>query len=359
MLVHGATGFTGRLVCEALKRRAVPFAIAGRSKERLDALARALGGDVETCVVDVRDAGSLRLALTDRAIVCACAGPFAEVGEPVLASCAKMGVHYVDTTGEQSFVLLADRRYRATAEASGACIAPAMAYEIAPADWAATEAARRAGGAPDAIDIVYMLRAPAGAQAISTRGTKKSALGMMASGDAKQFIDGALRDEAAAAVVKGFTSRSGRRVTAASFPSPEAVVVPSHTGASTVRTFMAMGRGAARSLHAIRGVAPGLVQLARPLLTRLVERGAEGPDADARKAEFDVLAEARRGADLTRVFVSGSDPYGLTAEIQALAAARALAGEIQARGVVAPSLVIPPDVAARELAITLSAPLTQ
>jgi hypothetical protein len=35
VVVLGATGFTGRLVCRALRRRNVPFAIAGRNARKL------------------------------------------------------------------------------------------------------------------------------------------------------------------------------------------------------------------------------------------------------------------------------------------------------------------------------------
>jgi short subunit dehydrogenase-like uncharacterized protein len=34
-LVHGSTGFTGRLVCAALARRGLPFAAGGRDPDKL------------------------------------------------------------------------------------------------------------------------------------------------------------------------------------------------------------------------------------------------------------------------------------------------------------------------------------
>src|SRR6478609_12169826 len=97
VLVHGATGFTGRLVCAALARRGIAFAVSGRSREKVEAVAREFGAS-ESCVIDLGVAESIRGAISGRKIVCACAGPFALVGEAVLATCAKLGVHYVDTT---------------------------------------------------------------------------------------------------------------------------------------------------------------------------------------------------------------------------------------------------------------------
>src|SRR5205807_1771168 len=103
---------------------------------------------------------------------------------------------------------------------------PAMAFEIAPADGGAHVAAERVGGAPDAIDVVYMNRPADEAGAATTRGTKRSILSMIADGDARQYVDGALVREASAAKVARFPLRSGDMLSAASFPSPEAIVVP-------------------------------------------------------------------------------------------------------------------------------------
>ena len=339
MLVHGATGFTGKLVCDALRKRGMSFAISGRSQDNLDALSRALGG-VETTLIDIRSSDSITAGLKGRTVVCACAGPFVDVGEPILASCARMGIHYADTTGEQRFVAEAVSRYRATAEASGACMVPSLAYEIAPADWGAHEAAKRLGGAPDDISILYMIQSKSGYGAGTSRGTKQSALRMIAEGDAKQFIDGALRLESVGKTVKAFALRSGRRVTGASFPSPESVVVSSHTGANNVRTFMEMGKGAARALKLTSGLLPSVAKFGDKLLSRVIARSGVGPEGEARDAAFEIVIEARRGTRCARVIVTGRDPYGLTAEIQALYAARALAGTLASRGVVAPSAAI-------------------
>lgn len=353
VLVHGATGFTGKLVAGVLARKKIPFAIAGRNQEKLDAMAAELGGDVETVVVDIRDSESIEAALKDRKVVCACAGPFIEVGEPVLAAAAKMGVHYADTTGEQKFVALAVSRYGEIAEASGACAVPAFAYEIAVGDWAAHAAAQKAGENPQEINVVYMLRTPEGGMGGATsRGTKLSMIGMTADGEPRQFVDGELVRESAATYVRAFQAPNGKSVWTFSFPSPESVVVPSHTGARTVRTFMSAGKHAARGMQIGRAIFPSIVRAFKAPLERYVSKSSAGPEGDDRNARFDLLAEATKDGITSRVFFSGSDPYGLTAEIQAMFAARVLAGKITARGVVAPSVAVSPQDALSELGHT-------
>lgn len=347
VLVHGATGFTGGLVCDLLAARGVSYAVSGRSLDRLERLHARIskhGGrpPTELCVIDVAREDKLHDAISNRKIVLACAGPFTLVGEPVLAACARLGVHYADTTGEQRFVADAALRHQRACEESGACIVPAMAYEIAPADWACHLAAERVGGSPDTIDVFYASRAAEGTRGGSTtRGTKKSMLGVIAEREPLQWVDGALVVERSAEKTTSFALPNGRRLTAASFPSPEAVVVPKHTGARTVRTYMAMTERAARNLHRWRNVAPSLVRATRSIADKLLERTSEGPLGSERDGTFTILAEATKGNERSRVALTGKDPYGLTAELQAYAAARAVAGKIQARGIVGPSVAFP------------------
>lgn len=346
ILVHGATGFTGSLVCEALAERGLPFAIAGRSRARLEATARRVeasgSAPGELVEIDVERPETLRDAVRGRAIVLACAGPFVEVGEPVAAACAERGVHYVDTTGEQGFVATLVERYHHVAERTGACLAPAMAYEVAPADWVSALAAQRLGGAPDAIDVIYAnVTKDGGYGGATTRGTKKSMLSMASSRASLQFEGGELRASPAGERARTFALPDGQRVVGASFPSPEAVLVPRHTGAQSVCTYMAVPPVAARLLRLVRHAVPPLVRALRPVLEPLVERSQIGPEGEARDARFTILAEARRGEERARVAVTGRDPYGLTAAIQVLAASRALSGGISARGVVGASVALP------------------
>lgn len=343
ILVHGATGFTGRLVCAALARHGVPFAAGGRDPAKLAALAAL--HRCETVTVDLKTADTVVAAIKGRVAVLACAGPFIEVGEPILATCAREGVSYADTTGEQRFVADMAARYRATAEARGACIAPSFAYEIAPADWAADVAAKALGMPPQRLTIAYLLKAGAGGYGSGTsRGTKRSALRMMSEPAPLQFVDGALVVEGVAEKRTRVFSSEGRAIDAVSFPSPEAVLVPRHTGARTVRTFMATGTTASALLHGARAAIPLAGRLLGGVADRFVARTPEGPGAAERAAEFEVIAiaEGEGGARAT-ARVTGRDPYGLTAEIQALFAMRALGGGLGARGIVAPSEAVPAD----------------
>ena len=354
ILVHGATGFTGGLVCDLLAARGLPFAIAGRSASRLAALRDRLASSPEVAVLDLSHPASLDAAIAGRRIVLACAGPFGLVGEPIVAACVRHGVHYADTTGEQRFVADISLGYHSRAMESGACIVPAMAYEIAPADWVSHLAAERIGGAPDTIDVFYANSEAKGAAGTpTTRGTKQSILLVLAERAPLQYVDGALVIEAAAEKTTSFALPNGRRLSCASFPSPEAILVPKHTGARTVRTYMAMADSAARNLHRFRRFAPTIVRATHAISRRLVARTGAGPEGAMRtESTFTVIVEATRGGERCRVALTGSDPYGLTAELQVYAAERALEGAITARGVVGPSVAFSARTAIAALAHT-------
>lgn len=51
----------------------------------------------KTASIDNRE--SMYSLVSQAKVVIACAGPFTEVGTPVVEACVKMGTHYVDITG--------------------------------------------------------------------------------------------------------------------------------------------------------------------------------------------------------------------------------------------------------------------
>jgi short subunit dehydrogenase-like uncharacterized protein len=339
VVVLGATGFTGRLVCRALRRRNVPFAIAGRNARKLALLSEALGG-VEQCVVDARSPDDLRNLMDRRLLVCACAGPFADVGEPAMAAAAELGVHYVDLCQEQSFTRRAFEQYDAAAKRSGACIVPSMGFESAPADWATSLLAERLGGTLDELEIVYAVRAPLAGLGAS-RGSLRSAIAAHAEGGS-QYVAGALRAETDAAIVRRFETLRDGEVTAASYAGAEAVLVPAHVPVASVRTFRTVTPFAARAMQATRGLTPLLAKAGRGALERLLAYASEGPDILFRgDTRFEILVRARRGEARARAHLTGIDPYAVTAEIQAHAAEAALAGYVEAAGVVPPGVGYP------------------
>ena len=53
VIVYGASGYTGRLVCEYLREYNIPFIAAGRSNEKLNAAMKSNVAGIETADYEV------------------------------------------------------------------------------------------------------------------------------------------------------------------------------------------------------------------------------------------------------------------------------------------------------------------
>jgi short subunit dehydrogenase-like uncharacterized protein len=130
VVVYGASGYTGRLVCEYLREFNVPFIAAGRDKARIaEALETVPGiGTVEHEIVEVEHAvGPLSELFDGARVVCNMVGPFAQYGGEVVQACLNTGTHYVDTTGEQDWLIGAEAAYGERMAAAGLLLAPGLA----------------------------------------------------------------------------------------------------------------------------------------------------------------------------------------------------------------------------------------
>ena len=116
VVVYGASGYTGRLICEYLRELNVPFVAAGRDKDRCQEVVGRIPG-IETADHDIVEVEHTVEALTElfagASVVCNTVGPFIKYGPEVVEACLATGAHYLDTTGEQDWVLDAQQRWGA------------------------------------------------------------------------------------------------------------------------------------------------------------------------------------------------------------------------------------------------------
>jgi short subunit dehydrogenase-like uncharacterized protein len=335
--VLAATGFTGKLIARELKRRNLPMRLAARSAEKLSALAAGLGQDIQTVVADVRRPETLSTVLEGTRVLINCAGPFTDLGEPVVAAAARHGVHYLDTTGEQAFIKMVFDRFDEEAKRKGIALAPASAFEYALADAAAHLAAQPMEPCEE-VSIVYAVSGFGASQ-----GTKKSVLRAVC-GEGYLYKDGQLIPARAGAERRTVHLPNGRKVLAVSFPGGEVFQVPKHVKTRAVVPLMAFDAGMA----ALAGLGLPLLRavMATPIqhiIFRSIESSAEGPtDAERENSRFTLLCEARRGEDRHAVVVEGRDPYGLTAIIAVALASHLLKEEPREVGAVSPAMIAGP-----------------
>jgi short subunit dehydrogenase-like uncharacterized protein len=131
VVVYGASGYTGRLVCEYLREHNIGFIAAGRNKDRLaNAMEHNVPGietaDYEIAEVD-HSTESLTKLLTGSKVLINTVGPFAQFGHEAVQACLQAGCHYTDTTGEQDWMIEAEARYGDEFAAAGLLLSPGVA----------------------------------------------------------------------------------------------------------------------------------------------------------------------------------------------------------------------------------------
>jgi len=124
------SGYTGRLVCEYLREFNVPFIAAGRDKNRVQEVVERIPG-IDTVVHDVveveHEVGALAELFAGAKVVCNMVGPFIKFGSEVVQAALAAGCHYVDTTGEQDWVLHAQSQWGDQCAEKGLLLAPGVA----------------------------------------------------------------------------------------------------------------------------------------------------------------------------------------------------------------------------------------
>ena len=139
IVIHGATGFTGRLVVEyllTLPDGGLRWAMGGRSAEKLAAVRDELGAPADTplVVTDSADPASLQALMARTRLVLTTVGPYQLYGNELVEACAKSGVDYVDLCGEPAWMRLMIDAHEAQAKASGARIVFSCGFDSIPFD---------------------------------------------------------------------------------------------------------------------------------------------------------------------------------------------------------------------------------
>ena len=155
VIVYGASGYTGRLVCEYLREYNVPFVAAGRDKARIqEAMDKVPGiNTVEHEIIEVaHDVEPLAELFDGARVVLNTVGPFAQYGREVVEACIASGCHYLDTTGEQDWLIICDEEYGQRMADQGLLLAPGIAQMYTTSEIAAQLCLEKPG--VDTLDIL-------------------------------------------------------------------------------------------------------------------------------------------------------------------------------------------------------------
>jgi short subunit dehydrogenase-like uncharacterized protein len=158
IIVYGATGFTGQLVAEYLATqyrddKALKWAMAGRSLDKLKSVRDAIGASADTPLIaaDSSDVDSLKAMIGQTKSVVSTVGPYQLYGSDLVAACAVSGTDYIDLCGEPVWMRQMIDAHQAAAERSGARIVFSCGFDSLPFElgvFYCQEAAKQAFGAP-------------------------------------------------------------------------------------------------------------------------------------------------------------------------------------------------------------------
>jgi short subunit dehydrogenase-like uncharacterized protein len=137
----GATGFTGKLVAERLlvmkQTQGLTFALAGRNRDKLEAVRTSLGDaakELPVIVASVDDEASMRAMASQAAVVCSTAGPYALHGLPVVRAAVHEGADYCDITGEVTFMRRSIDEFHELAQQKGVRAVHGCGFDSIPSD---------------------------------------------------------------------------------------------------------------------------------------------------------------------------------------------------------------------------------
>ena len=340
IVVFGATGYTGRLVAERLAGAGERPVLAGRSPERLEALAADLGG-LETAHGDVMRSNSVYALVGEGDVLVSTVGPFMKWGEPAVRAAVAGKAAYIDTTGEASFIRRVYEHHGPAAARAGVPLMTAMGYDFVPGALAGALALEEAGEAAVRVDLGYYAL---GSTAQSgSAGTRASLVGATLN-DAHAYRDGALRTVRTAERVRSFAVK-GKERSAVSIGGAEHFGLPAaYPRLREVNVYLGWFGGLARPMQAgslVGSVAtrvPGVrdaLEFSGLKLAALGEGPAPGTTGDG-ESWIAAVAYDAGGAPLAEVQLSGANWYAFTADFVTWAARAAAAGRVKGTGAIGP-----------------------
>jgi short subunit dehydrogenase-like uncharacterized protein len=340
IVVFGATGYTGRLTAEALIARGARPVLAARDAVKLGELADALGGELETQVADVSRPPSVAALVEEGDVLVATVGPFTRWGDAAAEAAIAKRAHYLDSTGEPSFIRRVFEQYGPRAATTGIGMVTALGYDWVPGNLAGALALREAGAEAVRVDTGYYATGPGG----FSGGTKASTAASV-SEPGFAFRDGALRTTRASDRYRTFHVRGRERPAIAVGSSEHFGLPPLQPRLREVNAYLGWFGKLSRPLQvasAVGSVAfrvPGARAAYQAAVGRFVRGSTGGPTADERAAAGShILAEAydAGGRRLSEAQLTGVDGYTFTAAMLAWGAERAAAGGLQGTGALGP-----------------------
>jgi len=357
IVLYGATGHTGGLTARAMVASGARPVLAGRNRDRLNALAAELsqaggGENLEIAVAGTEETGPLRELIGSGDVLVSTAGPFLKVGRAAVAAAVDVGAVYLDSSGEPPFIRKVFEEFGPRAERTGAVLLTAFGYDYVPGNLAGALALQSAGPAATRVRVGYFVRG--NTRKAASAGTRASVAGMLLE-PGYTFRGGRIVTERTAAHVTSFeigrTKKEAFSIgSSEQFALPrlwlqaaDADGIPVQTPLTDVDVYLGWFGAATRLVHYASALATPLYRL--PGVRRTLDRQADriqrsrtAPRAgETIRSDVVAVAADADGRSLATVHLTGEDPYSFTASILAWAAGVAATQGVRPAGALGPA----------------------
>lgn len=173
VVVYGASGYTGMLTMDWLIDQNIPFTAVARNAKRAQEMMAQRVVRLESAQYELVEAehnvDALANVFRGAKVVCNTVGPFVNFGLVGVEAALRAGCHYLDTTGEQSFMFEARDRFGSAYAEAGLLCAPSVSYMYTVSEIAAELALETPG--IDMLETASLSRGPMQGAGISVGST--------------------------------------------------------------------------------------------------------------------------------------------------------------------------------------------
>ncbi|OEO23915.1 hypothetical protein AX279_18905 [Pseudomonas sp. J237] len=282
-MIYGANGYTGELIARDAVKRGLKPVLAGRSRDKVEALARELG--LEARVFGLEDEVRLLAQIKGHGLVLHCAGPFSATAVPMMEACLRANAHYLDITGEIA-VFEHAQSLNERARAAGVVICPGVGFDVVPTDCVA---AALKNAMPDATHLALGFDS----RSSFSPGTAKTSIEGMAQGG-KVRRDSKITSVPLAYRVRRIDFGAGEKL-AMTIPWGDVSTAWHTTGIANIEVFIPGSAGMIRCARFANWIRPLLgLSFVQRLLKARIGKTVVGPDQEKRADQGTyVWGEAR------------------------------------------------------------------
>lgn len=333
-LLYGANGYTGELIArEAVSRGMTPI-LAGRSREKIAALAAEL--KCPSAVFSVDDHTSMLNAMNGASAVLNCAGPFSATASPLMQACLASHIHYLDITGEIDVFELA-HSVSDKAKRAKIVLCPGVGFDVVPTDCLATKLKE---ALPDATHLTLGFESRGGPSA----GTAKTAIEGLGRG-VRMRKEGKLVELPLAQQTRCIDFGDGERL-AVQIPWGDVSTAYFSTGIPNIEVFMGTTAEGLKQLQRVNALRPLLkTRVLQALLKYFIGRRVRGPDSTQRNSNPSwVWGEVRNAAGVGKTGrVRTANGYAVTVHASLGILTQLLSSSLGEFGYATPSMLVGPD----------------